>query len=298
MELMEVLVSYIGLCDIFVMVDGSSEDVNNKKTMKERSVRFANNEYKVCSGFDWSKQVELNNRAAAGMQAVYDEIPSLDNGDSNTILNYLQVLSKNRKKDTGIVKQKDICTVIGKLQTITCQLVLAKTSSGAPCALAHKTSTQKRQKARRAFKKSNQANQAEMAGKQRLRMVMQAYQERRRGTNDLVYTQRTQRALVKKAVVIPVNEFRTSITCCKCHRKLDQKYEAQTLVCNHRKRRLRLGVEKNAAQHCLDDDCYVICRTSQCPERMPGNFPPAIYQLKQCKLCPAGNGQDIVSTCP
>ena len=32
------------------------------------------------------------------MQAVYDEIPSLDNEDSNTILNYLQVLSKNRKK--------------------------------------------------------------------------------------------------------------------------------------------------------------------------------------------------------
>ncbi|CEJ04062.1 hypothetical protein RMCBS344292_18032 [Rhizopus microsporus] len=109
-----------GLRDIFVMADGSSEDVNNKKTVKERSVKFANNEYKVRSGFDWSKQVELKNREAAGMQAVYDEIPSLDSGDSNTILNYLQVLSKNRKKDTDIVKPKDICIVIGKLQTITC----------------------------------------------------------------------------------------------------------------------------------------------------------------------------------
>ncbi|CEI94241.1 hypothetical protein RMCBS344292_08455 [Rhizopus microsporus] len=87
-----------GLCDIFVMVDGSSEDVNNKKTVKERSVR-------VCSGFDWSKQVELNNRAAAGMQAVCDEISSLDNGGSNTILNYLQVLSKNRKKIFCFMKE-------------------------------------------------------------------------------------------------------------------------------------------------------------------------------------------------
>ncbi|KAG1174051.1 hypothetical protein G6F70_003567 [Rhizopus microsporus] len=32
----------------------------------------------------------------------------------------------------------------------------------------------------------------------------------------------------------------------------------------------------------------------KCLERMPGNFPPAIYRLKQCKLCPAGNGQDTV----
>ena len=42
-ELMEVLISYTGLCGIFVMVDGASEDVNNKKTVKERSVKFANN---------------------------------------------------------------------------------------------------------------------------------------------------------------------------------------------------------------------------------------------------------------
>ncbi|KAL4214050.1 hypothetical protein AB4K20DRAFT_1973685 [Rhizopus microsporus] len=94
---------------------------------------------------------------------------------------------------------------------------------------------------------------------------------------------RTQRALAKKAIVIPVDEFRTSITCCKCHRKLDQKYEAQALVCNHRKRRFCLGIEKNTALHCLDDDRHVIC-----------HFPPAIYRLKQCKLCPAGNGQDTV----
>ena len=40
---MEVLMSYTGFYGIFVMVDGASEDVNNKKTVKERSVKFANN---------------------------------------------------------------------------------------------------------------------------------------------------------------------------------------------------------------------------------------------------------------
>ncbi|CEG82341.1 hypothetical protein RMATCC62417_16421 [Rhizopus microsporus] len=87
-----------GLRDIFVMIDGSSEDANNKKTVKERSVKFSNNENKVRSGFDWSKQVELKNRAAAKMQVAYDEIPSLDSGNSSTVLNCLQVLSKYHKK--------------------------------------------------------------------------------------------------------------------------------------------------------------------------------------------------------
>ncbi|KAG1179125.1 hypothetical protein G6F70_002701 [Rhizopus microsporus] len=41
-----------GLLDIFVMVDSSSVDVKNKKTVKERSVKFASNEYKVRSGYD------------------------------------------------------------------------------------------------------------------------------------------------------------------------------------------------------------------------------------------------------
>ncbi|ORE15940.1 hypothetical protein BCV71DRAFT_237091 [Rhizopus microsporus] len=299
---MEVLMSHIGLRDIFVITDDSSEDVNNKKTVKERSMKFANNEYKARSSFGWPKQVELKNREIAGMQAVYDEIPSLDSGDSNTILNYLQVLSKNRKKILCFMKgyrHRETKGYLYSNRQITddymCQLVLAETSPGAPCALAHNTSTQKRQKARRVFDKSNQANPADDG-----RRTVIAYGDaslpgmKKRYTPILV--KRTQRALAKKAIVIPVDEFRTSITCCKCYRKLDQKYEAQTLVfslCSKRKRRLRLKGQKNAAMYCLDDDRYVICRTSQCSERMPGNFPPAIYQLKQCKLCPAGNGQDI-----
>ncbi|KAG1172230.1 hypothetical protein G6F70_005214 [Rhizopus microsporus] len=155
-----------GLHDIFLMADGSSEDIKNKKTVKERSVKFSNNE--VRSSFGWPKQVELKNRASAGMQVVYNEISSLDNGDSNTILNYLQVLSKNCKKVFCFMKgyrQREATGYLYSNRQVAddymCQLVLAKTSSGAPCVLAHKTKTQKRQKARRAFKKSNQAGEAD-----------------------------------------------------------------------------------------------------------------------------------------
>ncbi|CEG80632.1 hypothetical protein RMATCC62417_14935 [Rhizopus microsporus] len=83
------------------------------------------------------------------MQAAYDETPSLDSGNSSTVLNYLQILSKYRKNNRQVTDD------------YMCQLVPAKTSPGAPCALAHKTSTKIRQKARRPFKKSNQANQAD-----------------------------------------------------------------------------------------------------------------------------------------
>ncbi|RCH88857.1 hypothetical protein CU097_003247 [Rhizopus azygosporus] len=63
-----------------------------------------------------------------------------------------------------------------------------------------------------------------------------------------------------------------------------------------RKRRLHIGGQSNAAQRCLNDEHRFICSTSQCFERKPSSFPPAIYQLKHCKLCLAGNGQDIEST--
>ncbi|CAO3662287.1 unnamed protein product [Rhizopus microsporus] len=61
------------------------------------------------------------------------------------------------------------------------------------------------------------------------------------------------------------------------------------------KRRLHIGGQSNAAQRCLNDEHRFICSTSQCFERKPSSFPPAIYQLKHCKLCLAGNGQDIES---
>ncbi|CEG84310.1 hypothetical protein RMATCC62417_18131 [Rhizopus microsporus] len=148
----------LGLRDIFVMVDGSSEDVN-KKTVKKISMKFSNAEYKVRSGFEWSKTVELKNRAAAEMQATYDEIPSLDSENSSTVLNYLQVLSKYRKK------HRETKGYLYSNRQITddymCQLVLAKTFPGATCALAHKTRTKIRQKVRRSFKKNDQTNQAD-----------------------------------------------------------------------------------------------------------------------------------------
>ncbi|CEG76926.1 hypothetical protein RMATCC62417_11752 [Rhizopus microsporus] len=85
------------------MVDGSSEDVNNKKTVKYINVSLG------CA------QVLTDQiRAAAEMQAAYDEIPSLDSGNSSTVLNYLQVLSKYRKHCMIIIIMLNSCKALEK----------------------------------------------------------------------------------------------------------------------------------------------------------------------------------------
>ncbi|CEG64497.1 hypothetical protein RMATCC62417_01458 [Rhizopus microsporus] len=38
----------------------------------------------------------------------------------------------------------------------------------------------------------------------------------------------------------------------------------------------------------------IVGRTSDCSQRESGSYPPAIYQLKHCQLCPAANDRDIV----
>ncbi|CEG63543.1 hypothetical protein RMATCC62417_00670 [Rhizopus microsporus] len=61
-----------------------------------------------------------------------------------------------------------------------------------------------------------------------------------------------------------------------------------------RKKKVRLKEEKNATLRCLDDNRRVVCRTSECLQREPNSYPPVIYQLKHCQLCPAANDRDIV----
>ncbi|CEI86956.1 hypothetical protein RMCBS344292_01378 [Rhizopus microsporus] len=58
--------------------------------------------------------------------------------------------------------------------------------------------------------------------------------------------------------------------------------------------KVRLRGEKNASLRCLDDNKRIVCRTSECAQSEPSSYPPVIYQLKHCHLCPAVNDYDIV----
>ncbi|KAG1178327.1 hypothetical protein G6F70_006237 [Rhizopus microsporus] len=102
---------------------------------------------------------------------------------------------------------------------------------------------------------------------------------------------KVQRASAQRALVVPVDELRTGVTCSKCCQCLKNKYERQRLV---RKKKVRLKEEKNATLRCLDDNKRIVCRTLECSQREPSSYLPVIYQLKHCQLCPAANDRDIV----
>ncbi|CAO3699140.1 unnamed protein product [Rhizopus microsporus] len=59
-----------------------------------------------------------------------------------------------------------------------------------------------------------------------------------RGTyrgNTLVPVKQVQRAIAQKAIVFTVDEFRTSVTCCHCQRRMNN-VTSELNTCNHNKK--------------------------------------------------------------
>ncbi|CEI91939.1 hypothetical protein RMCBS344292_06215 [Rhizopus microsporus] len=261
-----------GLRDIFVAADSSATEIIDKKTALEKTTKFSNAEYKMRSGFEWARKVELKNREAADMQQVYSEIPVVNSVNSSELLKYLRVIGyRHRETKAYLVQNRQVA------DNHMCDLVLGQTAAGAPYTLAHRTNSKKRKKA------------SGIVAKEVKRTVI-AY-----GDASLTRTKAGYTPIpMKRALVIPVDEFRTSVTCSKCHRRLENKYERQKLVCNHKKKKVRLQGEKNATLRCLDDNKRIVDRTSECPQRESNSYPPVIYQLKHCQLCSVANDRDIV----
>ncbi|CEG64498.1 hypothetical protein RMATCC62417_01459 [Rhizopus microsporus] len=113
-----------------------------------------------------------------------------------------------------------------------CDLILSQTAADAPYTLAHRTNSNKRKKAKNKFKKASG-----IVTKEAKRTVI-AYGDPSLTGTKAGYTpipvKKVQRALAQRALVIPVDEFRTSVACSKCHRRLENKYERQKLICNHK----------------------------------------------------------------
>ncbi|CEI93850.1 hypothetical protein RMCBS344292_08076 [Rhizopus microsporus] len=282
-----------GLRDIFVSTDRSAAEIVDKKQLKKTLQRLAmQNTNKMRSGFEWARKIELKNREAAGIQQVYSEIPVVDSVNSSELLKYLRAVGRNREKIFDFMKgyrhrETKACLVQNRQITDNhmCDLILGQTAAGAPYTLAHRTNSKKRKKSKEYIQKGkwNSCKRSKTNGNRLRRCKL-----------DWNKSRKVQRALAQRALVIPVDEFRTSVACSKCHRCLENKYERQKLVCNHKKKKVCLQGEKNATLRCLDDNKRVVCRTSECPQREPSSYPPVIYQLKHCQLCPATNDRDIV----
>ncbi|ORE13731.1 hypothetical protein BCV71DRAFT_268070 [Rhizopus microsporus] len=143
------------IVDIFVATDCSASEAVDKKTIKEKTTKFSNVEYKMRSGFEWARKVELKNREAADMQQVYSEIPVVNSVNSNELLKYLRVIGGNRKsyrhRETKayLVQNRQVA------DNHMCDLVLGQTAAGAPYTLAHRTNSKKRKKVKNTFKKAS-----------------------------------------------------------------------------------------------------------------------------------------------
>ncbi|KAI8356100.1 hypothetical protein EDC96DRAFT_597502 [Choanephora cucurbitarum] len=98
-------------------------------------------------------------------------------------------------------------------------------------------------------------------------------------------------------IVIPVDEFRTSVTCCHCHQGLDL-VRAPMYVCNHRKKKHRSGgfdgnmFESRSTVKCYEEENHILHRTSQCPQKRRIDN-RAIYPLKLCPQFPTNNNAGL-----
>ncbi|KAG1170380.1 hypothetical protein G6F70_001460 [Rhizopus microsporus] len=239
----------------------SAAEIVDKKTVKEKTTKFSNAEYKIRSGFEWARKIELKNREAAGIQQVYSEIPVVDSVNSSELLKYLRAVGRNREKIFDFMKgyrHRETKAYLVQNRQITdnhmCDLILGQTAAGASYTLADRISSKKRKQTKNTFKKANG-----IVAEEAKRTVI-AYGDASLTRTKAGYTP------------IPVKKSSKGIG----------------------KKKVRLQGEKNATLRCLDDNKRIVGRTSECSQREPSSYPPVIYQLKHCQLCPAVNNRGIV----
>ncbi|KAJ8656592.1 hypothetical protein O0I10_007669 [Lichtheimia ornata] len=117
--------------------------------------------------------------------------------------------------------------------------------------------------------------------------------------------------IARRALLILVDEFRTSVTCHVCNGRLQQFRERQTLVCQHNKKYIRdfrnapvyddeghyiegTWTRGKPRQWCMDENGARLHWTSICPGReQVHDFRNKVYALKWCPNCQFVFDRDI-----
>ena len=152
------------------------------------------------------------------------------------------------------------------------RVVLGMTKVGEYFKLVHNTSARYNRKKRREFRQKQQG----LRPTDDTRRTVVAYGDASirgtyRGTTPVPVKQ-VQRALAQKAIVITVDEFRTSKTCSHCFQRLHNVF-SPLYICNHRKKCHRSAgkdgnmFETRSTMKCYDEQNHILHRTSMCPER-------------------------------
>ncbi|GAA5804342.1 hypothetical protein HPULCUR_009830 [Helicostylum pulchrum] len=204
---------------------------------------------------DWIKQKELVSRAVEGIELVYDRLKTRKVCSNGGIMNFLNSAAAEQKSIHEFMKPYRHRENKGYAfsnrqasQDHAARVVIGTTHTDEPFKVCHTSTSKRRYRKRRLYRETIKQIYSQRPYPARPLPIRDLVQDSRRtvvaygdaslkGTykgNTPVPVKSIQRAIANKAIVIPVDEFRTSVTCSHCLRRLENVYNDTFLECNHR----------------------------------------------------------------
>ncbi|KAI8379536.1 uncharacterized protein BYT42DRAFT_613832 [Radiomyces spectabilis] len=210
--------------------------------------------------FRWSSQMELKNRKQAGIQQLYDELkgtpPSVPSMEA--FKTYIESLSRIHNSlhvfNCGYRHREKRALLYSQRQMV--QDKMADTLLGDPAeskiapqwVYKHSRKSRRRRRRRKARKNEHRPEgQAIVAfGDADLKPMKR---------HAPVPIKGFRKVLARKALVMCVDEYRTSKVCNRCDSETMEVRDDQILVCSHKKKTFkRKNVDKRPRSRCLDDE--------------------------------------------
>ncbi|KAI8878103.1 hypothetical protein K501DRAFT_277855 [Backusella circina FSU 941] len=199
--------------DLVTCVAPSTEDNRYDK------ISISNASYKVRSGMPWLNAIELKKREEANIQDAYDKIPSLKSVHLVHVVTYIRAISEchnsivffffmkgyqHRERQRYMYSDRKVA-----LDFIS-NVVISKTTTEEPIMLVHTSYKSRRKKVRKKHRKKKQLHQLQN------QKTVVAYGDANflsiKGHSPAP-VKKTLQAIAQKALVVLINEYKTSITC-------------------------------------------------------------------------------------
>ncbi|GAA5809831.1 hypothetical protein MFLAVUS_003246 [Mucor flavus] len=216
--------------------------------------------------------------------------------EHNSIFDFMRTYKHRENKGYNYSNQK-------RAQDHVARVILGTANKEEPYKLSHTSSSRLQRKIRKRYRRTiikRYSQNPQPSYPPRIRTLTEdprrtvvAYGDASiRGTykgHSSIPVKAVQRAIATKAVVISVDEFRTSVTCCRCFGRLENTPD-ERLSCIHKKKLHRSnGQDGHPNEKKKHEENHVLYKTSECPERVRPRQRRDIYPLKLCVQCQGGN---------
>ncbi|CEI97629.1 hypothetical protein RMCBS344292_11759 [Rhizopus microsporus] len=234
----------LGVRDMIYAIDCDADELVDKRSTKQHSFAYSNTSYKLRSGVNWIKQKELASRLSSDIQASYDQLKTRNTYTNQGVMDLLHSIALTHNNVHGFMRSWQHREHKGHVysnrkmaEDHVARVVLGQTKVDEAFKLAHCSSKSTRRKKRKRFRRQHQN---ELRGNENTRRTIVAYgdasiRDTYRG-NTPVPVKKVQRAIAQKAIVFTVDEFRTSVTCCHCQRRMNNA-TSELNTCDHNKKK-------------------------------------------------------------